>query len=144
MDREPVASNKFQWKWVGITFALYAVFYLLPILIVGTTSSGATMSSGSQLFIGTWSFLGIILLSGISGYLSEGVTIWEPATAGLFAVLLWFIILLVSFSQRGSEMSFEFAPYLIGMMFVVFLLSLFGAMAGERLQELRHKKRRAK
>ena len=143
MAEEPAASNTFQWRWVGITFGLYVVLYLLPILLVGNTSPGATMSAGSKLFVGIWSFLGIIILSGISGYLSEGVTIWEPAIAGLFAVLLWFIILLVSFSQRGSQMSFEFVPYLIGMMLVIFLLSLFGAIAGERLQEFRNKKRQA-
>ena len=144
MGDQPIASDKFQWKWVGITFILYLLFYLLPIIIVGGTLSGGVMSKGAEVFVGGWSFVGVIIIAAVAGFLSEGVTIWEPAIAGMSAVVLWAVVLLVMFAHSGSRVSSEFIPYLFGMTLVVFLLSLFGAMTGERIQELRKKSSVAK
>jgi hypothetical protein len=122
-------SGKIQWKWVGITFILYVLFYLLPLVF--------TIELFPNLFIisGIWIFGGIVIVAGIAGYVSEGVTIWEPAIAavGLIVLLLCysaFIVFPTAF--RGA--------FLRGVVFIVipaaivFVLSLTGAWLGERAQ----------
>ena len=49
-------SNKLQWKWVGITFLLEIVFYLLPILFVSGVFGNNVISIKAEMFIGAWSF----------------------------------------------------------------------------------------
>ena len=144
MTEQPAPSDTFQWKWVGITFIMFALFYLLPIIIVGKMFSGGAMSKGAEVFVGSWSVIGAIVIAALAGFLSEGVTIWEPAIAGICAILLWAVILFQAFAQRGAKISTEFIPYLFGMTMIVFLLSLFGATVGERIQELRKKNTTAK
>jgi hypothetical protein len=122
-------SGKLQWKWVGITFIFYVMFYLLPLV--------ATIEIFPNLLIipGIWIFGGIIIVAAAAGYISEGVTIWEPAiaAAGLTVLLLAYTAL-VSF-----PMAFRGA-FLRGVIFVlmpaaiVFVLSLTGAWLGERAQ----------
>ena len=45
---------------------LYALFYLLPLLI---------FAAKAEMFAFIWLFAGIIVISAIAGYLSEGVTL---------------------------------------------------------------------
>jgi len=129
-------SKKLQWKWVGITFLLYVFFYLLPIWVAAPGPIGNNVGKLAAMFIGGWSFGGVIIIAAISGYLSKGVTIWEPAIAGAGAVVLWFIAfpIFLAAPMRFS-ISANIVPIVIAM-FVVFLLSLVGAWLGERAQKL--------
>lgn len=139
MAESSAESNKFQWKWVGITFVSYIVFYLLPISIADGTFSGSVMTRVGALFIGVWLFGGIIIIAAVAGYLSKGVTLWEPAVAGLGLVVLVFafIAIQIFLVQVGHRFSFfqAIVPLLI-MMLIVFLLSLLGAWLGERAQKV--------
>jgi hypothetical protein len=123
---EPSAqSRKVQWKWVGISMVLYATFYLLPLVI---------FSAKAEALAFIWLFAGIIVVASITGYLSEGVTIIEPAIAGAGLMFL-FAISMMAFIPR----QIDFIGVSIGMaivMVVVFLLSLLGAWLGERAQKL--------
>jgi hypothetical protein len=123
--------GKLQWKWVGITFILYILFYLLPLV-------AATEFFPDELIIpGIWVFSGVIIVAAVAGYLSEGITIYEPAIAGAgLTVLLFGYIAVFVFPAvfRGSFMRvvvFTFFPAVI-----VFVLSVSGAWLGERAQQL--------
>lgn len=126
-----VPSGKLQWKWVGITFVFYVLFYLLPLIL--TTE----LFPNTLIIPGIWIFGGIIIVAAIAGYISEGVTIWEPAiaAAGLVVLLLGYTALFVfPMAFRGAFLRaivFVFIPAV-----VVFVLSLTGAWLGERAQRL--------
>jgi len=129
-------SNKLQWKWVGIAFLLEVVFYLLPILLVSDVFGNSVISIKAEMFIGAWSFGGAILLPAIAGLLSEGITIWEPAIAGVLLVAIWYIAFRLFFARYITPGISEDVPYLILIMVLIFLLSLLGAWYGERVQKL--------
>jgi len=129
-------SNKLQWKWVGITFLLEVVFYLLPILFVAGVFGDYVISVRAGMFIGAWSFGGAILLPAIAAFLSEGITIWEPAIAGVVLVALWYIAFRLFLARYIASGVSEDIPYLVLIMVIIFLLSLLGAWYGERAQKL--------
>ena len=115
----------FQWKWVWISMALYAILYALPLVLFAR--SGSVIAA-------MWVFAGIMVVAAIAGYLSEGVTIWEPAIAGAGTVLLLLIAILISVPPRGNV---EYIIFPMAMTLVlVFLLSLLGAWFGERVQKV--------
>jgi hypothetical protein len=133
MTESSIQSKKLQWKWVGITFVMYLLFYLLPLILVDFFSAKTAF-----VLIGCWIFGGIIIVAAVAGYLSEGVTIWEPAIAGAGLVLILFITLAMYFhihSRPGITLFGEIAGILVPAI-IVFLLSLFGAWLGERAQQL--------
>jgi hypothetical protein len=122
-------TGKIQWKWVGITFILYVLFYLLPLVV--------TIEFFPNLFIipGIWIFGGIVIVAAIAGYISDGVTIWEPAIAavGLILLLLGYSALVVfSTTFRGDFL--RGVVLLVIPAIIVFVLSLTGAWLGERAQ----------
>lgn len=126
-----IPSGKLQWKWVGITFVFYVLFYLLPLIL-------ATEFFPNLLIIpGIWIFGGIIVVAGVAGYLSEGVTIWEPAIAAAGLVVLLFSYIAVFVFPKAFQgallrsIVFIFFPAI-----VVFVLSVTGAWLGERAQQL--------
>jgi hypothetical protein len=125
MPESLTTSKKLQWKWVGITIVLYAVFYLLPLFLLGDTS---------PIFTGVWFISGIIIIAAVSGYLSEGVTILEPAIAGAGLVLLFFLGALILNPPRVTI--FQLVVPLLMVVVTAFLLSLLGAWLGERAQKL--------
>lgn len=139
MTEPTTQSEKLEWKWVGITFLMYVVFYLVPILLGFGLLTGRFTGRIMDVFLGIWSFAGIIIIAGIAGYISKGVTIWEPALAGLTLVTVVLVyaayrILVASVGDRFS-LFHVIVPSLV-MMLTVFLLSLFGAWLGERAQKL--------
>jgi hypothetical protein len=129
MAESSTQSKKLQWKWVGISFLMYVVFYLLPLVILGKV-----FGINNQALFGIWVFGGVIIVAAVAGYLSEGVTIWEPAIAGAGLVFLWVIFILL-FVHRHYSISRDIVPLLIAIS-IVFLLSLLGAWFGERAQKL--------
>jgi hypothetical protein len=127
------SSMRLEWKWVRNTLLLYVLFYLVPLLMVDEIP----VSNGSVIFAGIWLFAGIVVVAAVAGYLSEGVTIWEPAIAGVVLFVLCFIAnatlpiriaLLQNLAPPGVTLA------------VVFILSLYGAKWGEFAQELWRKK----
>jgi hypothetical protein len=130
-----IPSGKLQWKWVGITFIFYVLFYFLPLVVM------TEVLPDLLIIPGIWMFGGIVIVAAVAGYLSEGVTIWEPAiaAAGLIVLLFGYTALVV------FPMFFRGA-FLRGVVFVVipaatvFVLSLTGAWLGERAQKARKDK----
>ena len=126
-----IPSGKLQWKWVGITFVFYVLFYLLPLIV-------ATEVFPNLLIIpGIWIFGGIVIVAGVAGYLSEGVTIWEPAiaAAGLVVLLLGYTALYV-FPDAFRGAFVRGVVFILIPAAIVFVLSLTGAWLGERVQKL--------
>jgi hypothetical protein len=132
----PAQSKKLQWKWVGITFLLEVVFYLTPMLFVSGVFGNYVITIKAEIFIGAWSFGGAIVLPAIAGFLSEGITIWEPAIAGVALVAIWYVAFRLFFASYIAPGISEDVPYLALIMIIIFLLSLLGAWYGERAQEL--------
>jgi hypothetical protein len=134
MDEQSSSSNKLQWKWVAITFVFYLVFYLLPLASVAYLTRGTT-SAVSDYFIGAWLFGGVILVAAVAAYVSTGITIFEPAIAGATMVILWVIIFSLFVPYAKFNISRDALPAL-GIICLVFFLSLVGAWLGERAQKL--------
>jgi hypothetical protein len=121
---EPLTQpDKLQWKWVGITLAMYALFYLLPLYFLGSIA---------EIFADIWIFAGVIIIAAVAGYLSEGITILEPAIAGAGFILLFSVGSMTLIPPSG--MIFQAILPMIVVMVIVFFLSLLGAWLGERAQ----------
>lgn len=129
-------SKKLQWEWVRITFVMYMICYLLPILVVGGVFGNFIVSYKAGIFIGAWSFGGAVILPAIAGYISKGITILEPAIAGVGLVALWFLAYSVFIARYSAASVSEDIPSLIAIMAIIFALSLLGAWIGERAQKL--------
>ena len=134
MDEQSSSSNKLQWKWVAITFVFYLVFYLLPLATIAYLTRGTTSGIGTY-FIGAWMFGGLIIVAAVAAYVSTGITIFEPAIAGATMVILWVIIFSLFVPYARFDVSRDALPAL-GIISLVFILSLVGAWLGERAQKL--------
>jgi hypothetical protein len=122
-------ATGFMWKWVTIGvivgFALNVafVFLLAPLFKV-------------NLLLEFFAFLASFLVTGfIVGYKSPGVTLWEPAIAGMFAVVLDWLLLQLLISLNVE------VPYVISGIAIGFLFNFLGAWAGERYQSAVEKAR---
>ncbi len=127
-------GGKFQWNWFGVAFAVYLIFYIAPLSFsIGITD----YTSWIHGFFSSWLFAGVILIAALTAYLSKGVTIWEPALAGLGMMLVYTIgvygVRTMMYGDKGYLVQYSvmdaFWPVV-----VVFLLALFGAWLGEKIQ----------
>ncbi len=126
MSEPSTSAKKLQWKWVGISVVLYAAFYLIPLVIFASLNTALPAA--------IWIFAGVIIVAAVAGYLSEGVTIVEPAIAGAALMLLFFAAMIISMPRQINVGAAS-----VGMLVIavgVFLLSLLGAWIGERAQKL--------
>ena len=140
-DRQPA---KFSLAWAGISFvayvALQAIFLaVLPAVIDSYDPQGysALMTS-----LGVWVGGGVLI-----GLLSPGKTFIEPAVGALLAVAptVWWISSFTPdagshFSGPGEGFQLTLPAYVIGGLLGA-MISLFGAFAGEKLQERLQSKR---
>lgn len=132
---EPVSA--FQWKWVGVSVAMYLVFYFLPLMLIpGGILSGADATSWSVYALGIWGTAGIFILSAIPAYYSRGVTVWEPVVSAVVLVLLVATASVLDYNTLVINASSHVTEFVI-MLFVVFALSYVGAWWGERHQMLK-------
>jgi hypothetical protein len=116
------AEDVIHWKWVlsgvVIGFALNALFVFLTAPIFQLNMSVALVA-----------FLVSFLITGfIVGYKSPGVTLKEPAIAGIFTVIIDWVFL-----EFGINLPIS-ADNLISGLALGFLFSLFGAWLGEKYQ----------
>jgi hypothetical protein len=121
---EEKQTKKFIWKWVLvgtiIAFALNVLFVfilstLFPIHMYKLSTSG---------FIVSFFIMGFVV-----GYKSPGITLREPAIAGILAVILdWiYLRLIITYRVPGKYIA-------IGLI-LGFIISLFGAWLGELYQQ---------
>ncbi|HEY6952866.1 MAG TPA: hypothetical protein VI758_10695 [Bacteroidota bacterium] len=120
---EELKADKIQWKWV-ITAII--VGFVLNVLFVFLPSKLFSIDLQIELV----AFLVSFVIAGfIVGYKSPGVTIKEPAIAGIIAVVFEWIFL--EFILKISIA----VPYLIAGLALGFLFTLIGAWVGEKYQE---------
>ena len=130
------SPKKFQWKWVWISLLMYVVFYFFPLTLVpGGMLSGTVVTKASAVFIGVWSFAGMMIISAVAGYFSTGVTIREPAAAAVGLVILSFVAVQIKFNAAMQFTTLSILGLIIALA-VVAGLSLAGAWFGEILQKV--------
>jgi hypothetical protein len=120
---EELKSDKIQWKWVitsvVVGFTLNVLFVLLPSKIFNINLDVALVA-----------FLVSFVIAGfIVGYKSPGVTIKEPAFAGIVAVIFEWLFL-----EFVLKLTIAI-PYLSAGLALGFLFTLIGAWLGEKYQD---------
>ena len=131
MEKTSISKVSLQWKWVIITFFMYVILYPIPLFVAHYALAEKTV----EVFVGMWFFAGIIIIAALAGYLSEGVTLWEPAIAGAAFIALSTIT--ASILTRKTAIPFvQSFLQIVFTVFFFFLLSLLGAWLGERAQRL--------
>jgi hypothetical protein len=143
-------SKKLEWKWVGIVFSLFLVFYLLPISIAGKVFAhlpeyvvGSAYESPHHgpraFFIGSWSIVGVIIITAGSAFIARRSIFWESGISAVLLAIVWLIVYYSSaVPQRLMILWSDSASYLalsLTVTAVVFYLSLVGAWLGERLRK---------
>jgi hypothetical protein len=136
MPESSTAREQFQWQWVGISLVMYIVFYFFPLTLVpGGMLSGTVVTKASAVFIGVWSFAGMMIISAVTGYISKGVTIKEPAAAAVGLVILSLVAVEIKFNT-AIQMTVQGILGLAFALAIVAGLSLVGAWFGEILQKV--------
>ena len=125
MPESSTLSKKLQWKWIGISMVMYALFYLLPLIV---------LANSVEVLAFVWLFAGIIIVAAVAGFLSKEVTIVEPAIAGAGLMLLFFVGSIIFIPRQINMKAVLFAMVIVSL--GVFLLSLLGSWLGERAQKL--------
>lgn len=132
MTVNPNESRGMQWRWVWITLGMFVLLYFFPII-----AASNMRGEFSTKVIGGWSFGGVLVITALAGYLSKGVTIWEPAVAGGLLTVLWYIGL--RFFTAVKLDVIQLAVVLVA----IFGLSLLGAGLGEGIQNAAKKLKEA-
>jgi hypothetical protein len=121
--------KKFLWKWVLVGVILGFAFNVLFVFLLSTLF---------LTYLFKFAFIGFIVsfvLTGfVVGYKSPGITLKEPAVAGLLAVILDWVFLRFIISLAVPTM------YLALGLIMGFMISLFGAWLGEKYQQSMEKK----
>jgi hypothetical protein len=123
---EAKADDVFHWRWVltgvVIGFALNVLFVFLSAPLFNVNLNAALVA-----------FLVSFLITGfIVGYKSPGVTLKEPAVAGIFTVIIDWVIL-----EFVINLTIAADDLVAGLAFG-FLFALLGAWLGEKYQEAQH------
>lgn len=122
-------ATKFLWKWVLVGVIIGFALNILFVFLLSTLFLVYLLKFAFIGFIVSFVITGFIV-----GYKSPGITLKEPAVAGLLSVLLDWIFLKFFISIAVSPM------YLTLGLTVGFLISLFGAWLGEKYQRSMGKK----
>jgi len=130
-----LAAGKFQWVWVVITLMMYIVLYLFPLYLFGGAFSVGFPEHAQRMFSGTWVFAGIIITAGLAGFMSKGVTIWEPVVGSIGFILLVILMNELAHVLRGGMFHLQVRDNLTTLVFF-FLLSLLGSWLGELWQKM--------
>jgi hypothetical protein len=122
--------KKFLWKWVVVGVVIGFALNVLFVFLLSTLFPLHIFKFASTGFIVSFVITGFIV-----GFKSPGVTLREPAVAGLLAVILDWIFLRFVIFLRVPTM------YLIIGLIMGFLISLFGAWLGELYQRSKEVKK---
>ncbi len=125
--------KKFLWKWVLVGVVIAFALNVLLVFILSTFFPPHIFKFALAGFVGSFVVTGFIV-----GVKSPGVTLREPAVAGLLVVILdWvFLRFIVSISSQTLP-----TKYLIVGLVMGFLISLFGAWLGELYQQSKQVKK---
>ena len=124
---EEEKKGKLQWAWIAVgtvlAFILSNFFVFGGFAILKFGIPGIFVSLGFSFFIA-----GLL-----TGYFSPGITIKESAIAGVFSMILNYILLLTLFSVTFKEMGQNYTV-IIETLFGGFILALIGGWVGEKIQ----------
>jgi hypothetical protein len=126
--------GKFQWVWVVVTMMMYIVLYLVPLYLFGGAFSSGFPAHAQRMFSGTWVFAGIIITAGLAGFMSKGVTIWEPVVGSIGFIVLAVLMSELARVLRGGTFHLQVRDNVTTLVFF-FLLSLLGSWLGELWQK---------
>jgi hypothetical protein len=127
-------TGKFQWLWVVVTLMMYIVLYLIPLYLFGGAFSSGFPAHAQRMFSGTWVFAGIIVTAGLAGFMSKGVTIWEPVVGSVGFVMMVILMNELASVLRGGVFHLQVRDDVTTLVFF-FLLSLLGSWMGELWQK---------
>jgi hypothetical protein len=130
--KEKKEEKEIRWNWVGITLAMYLLLYVAPIAAGVWFSLPEEPDGIVAIFLGVWLFGGMVLVSGLAGYLSEGVTIVEPALAAAILFIIGMLVERASLKSQPRSLTDILAN--IGILSVIFVLAVLGAWYGEKIQ----------
>jgi hypothetical protein len=123
--------KKFLWKWVLVGIVIGFALNVLIVFILSTLFPPHIYKLSSTGFIVSFVIMGFII-----GYKSPGITLGEPAVAGILAVILDWVFLRFIVSLRVPAM------YLVVGLILGFMMSFFGAWLGEKYQQITEEKKR--
>ena len=124
--------TKFIWKWVLVGAVIGFALNVLFVFLLSTLFPPHIFKIASAGFILSFAVTGFIV-----GVKSPGVTLSEPAVAGLLAVILdWVFLRLVILLRVPGK-------YIILGLIIGFLISFFGAWFGEKYQQIIEAKKKA-
>jgi hypothetical protein len=124
-----VKIQKFLWKWVIVGVIIGFALNILFVFLLSTFFLGHIFKFAFVGFIVSFVVTGFVV-----GFKSPGVTLKEPAIAGLLSVLLDWVYLKFIISLPVPTM------YLVVGLVMGFMISLFGAWLGEKYQQSVEKK----
>lgn len=130
------------WRWVFASYCYLVLFHLLPTFLLGGFSMGAftfqvTVRVSQMNLASVWLFPGLAVVAFVVGYRSRGVTIIEPALAGVaYAITtsLGFAYLWTPVVRNQLTVSTIF------WLLVVVIITSVAAWMGEKAQERRERR----
>jgi hypothetical protein len=125
--------KKFLWKWVLVGGVIGFALNVLLVFLFSTLFPLHIFKFALAGFIGSFVVTGFIV-----GVKSPGVTLREPAVAGLLIVILDWVFLRFVISLSSQTLT---TTYLIVGLVMGFMLSLFGAWLGELYQKSMEEKK---
>ncbi len=143
MDENKKGFFSVDWRWIVAGYCYLVLFHLLPTYLLGGLSvlmiflgpfSPTHAGLDPSVVLMVWMLTGIAIVSFIVAFRSKGVTILEPAYAGvLYAVTLAFAFHeLLSPSVRS-----RYTLSVIFWLLIVVILSVTSAWIGEVVQQWR-------
>ena len=122
--------KKFLWKWVLVGAIIGFALNVLFVFILSTLFPPHIYKLSTAGFIVSFVIMGFVV-----GFKSPGVTLKEPAIAGILAVVLDWIFLRVIITYRVP------GKFIVMGLIMGFLISLFGAWLGEVYQKSKELKK---
>jgi uncharacterized membrane protein len=127
---EEKLAKKFIWKWVLVGAIIAFALNVLFVFILSTLFPPHIYKLSTAGFIVSFVIMGFVV-----GFKSPGITLREPALAGILAVILDWIYLrfVITYSVPGK--------FIVIGLIMGFLVSLFGAWLGELYQKSKEQKK---
>jgi hypothetical protein len=123
-------TRKFLWKWVVVGAIIGFALNILFVFILSTLFPPHIYKLSTTGFIVSFVIMGFIV-----GYKSPGITLKEPAVAGLLAVVLDWIFLRFIITYRVP------GKFIVLGLIMGFFISLLGAWLGELYQQSKQAKK---
>ena len=129
-------ENSFRWKWFGIAFIMYFVFYYFPLNIImpGGFLNNSIVTNTSINIFGAWAFAGIFIIATVLGFIAKDIMIKETVVA---IICLYIISLFANHIQLNH--TFENNLAVIKIVFIglgiLVCMGIAGSWLGNQIQK---------